>query len=109
MKKSTNIGHRGAAWRCGRASWGCAGADLTGTPSRSFWICDSITRLGGHAFVFVATPADQGDIAKQRPVELGELTNNAYVVAKGLAAGDRVITSNVQKLHDGAPVAPAKH
>ena len=67
----------------------------------------AITRLGGQAFVFVAAPADHGLVAKQRPVQLGDLTNNMYVVTSGLAAGDRVVTSAIQKLHDGTPVAEA--
>jgi RND family efflux transporter MFP subunit len=68
----------------------------------------AVTRQGDQAFVFVAMPADHGLVARQRPVQLGALTDNAYAVASGLSAGDRVITSSIQKLHDGGPIAPAR-
>jgi RND family efflux transporter MFP subunit len=68
----------------------------------------AVTRLGGQAFVYVATDAQgSGLVARQRPVRLGDLTNNAYVVEHGLSAGERIVVSQVQKLHDGAPIAPA--
>jgi membrane fusion protein (multidrug efflux system) len=66
-----------------------------------------VTRQGGQAFVFVATGEDGHVVAKQRPVQLGELTNNMFVVTSGLAAGDRVIESQIQKLRDGMPVTSA--
>jgi multidrug efflux pump subunit AcrA (membrane-fusion protein) len=43
-------------------------------------------------------------VAKQHPVEVGEILGNDYIVTGGLKAGDRVIVSGVQKLADGAPV-----
>ena len=39
-------------------------------------------------------------------VEVGELVGNEYVVRSGLKAGDRIITSGIQKLGNGAPVKP---
>ena len=45
-------------------------------------------------------------MARQRPIELGPLVGNDYLVTKGLAVGDRLIVSGVQKIGDGAPVAP---
>ena len=67
----------------------------------------AITRMGGQAFVFVVENGPKGAIAKQRPVQLGELSDNAYVVTKGLAAGEQIVTSGLQKLRDGAPIQPA--
>jgi RND family efflux transporter MFP subunit len=67
----------------------------------------AVTRLGGQAFVYVAANAPNGLIARQRPVQLGELTNNAYVVEHGLNAGERIVVSQIQKLRDGASIAPA--
>ncbi len=64
----------------------------------------AVTRLGGQAFVYVAVQANGKVIARQRPVQLGDLVDNAYVVGNGLKPGERVITSNIQKLRDGAPV-----
>jgi RND family efflux transporter MFP subunit len=69
----------------------------------------AVTRQGDQRFVFVAAPAPagQGLVAKQRPVHLGELTDNAFPVASGLSPGDRIVISQVQKLRDGAPITPA--
>lgn len=64
----------------------------------------SMTRINGRFFAFVAEGAGDKTVARQRAVELGELVGNDYVVHKGLAAGDRLIVSGVQKIGDGAPV-----
>ena len=64
----------------------------------------AIQRIGGQFFCYVAEPAGQGLVARQRPVKVGEMTGNDYVVTDGLKAGDRVIVTGVQKLGDGAPV-----
>lgn len=64
----------------------------------------AVSRVSGRYFCFVAEQADSGLVARQRPIEVGELIDNEYVVRSGLAAGDRVITSGIQKLADGAPV-----
>jgi RND family efflux transporter MFP subunit len=69
----------------------------------------AVTRISGQYFVFVVEPAPQGggSVARQRPVQLGEVVGNDYVVLSGLKAGERVVVSGVQKLGDGAPVAPS--
>jgi RND family efflux transporter MFP subunit len=67
----------------------------------------AVSRLAGQYFVFVAEQGEQGVVARQTPVTLGEVSGEAYLVRGGLAAGDRVIVSNVQKLRDGAPVNPS--
>src|SRR5262249_36603370 len=64
----------------------------------------AVTRLGGQAFVYVATEDHGGLVARQRPVTLGELTSNMYVVERGLTAGERIVVSQIQKLRDGAPI-----
>jgi RND family efflux transporter MFP subunit len=67
----------------------------------------AVTRVNGRFFAFVAEAGDGGaTIARQRPVELGPITGNDYVVTKGLAAGERLIVSGVQKIGDGMPVTP---
>ena len=40
----------------------------------------------------------------EKPVTLGDVTGDDYIVRGGLKAGERVIVSNIQKLGDGAPV-----
>ena len=52
------------------------------------------------------TDRQGGLVARQRPIEVGELVGNDYVVRSGLKAGDRIITSGIQKLGNGAPVKP---
>jgi RND family efflux transporter MFP subunit len=67
----------------------------------------AVNRIAGQYFVFVAEPAPQGTVARQKPVTLGAVVGNDYVVRAGLNAGDRVIVSNIQKIGDGAPVKPS--
>ncbi|MEP6593174.1 MAG: efflux transporter periplasmic adaptor subunit, partial [Acidobacteriota bacterium] len=55
-------------------------------------------------FVFVVESQSGGLVARQRPVQVGEVSGDNYIVTGGLKAGDRVVTSGIQKLADGAPV-----
>jgi RND family efflux transporter MFP subunit len=66
----------------------------------------AVSRLGGQYFAFVAE--DQGGklVAHQKPLQIGDIVGNDYVVLQGLKAGDKVIVSGTQFLVDGAPVAP---
>ena len=67
----------------------------------------AVTRVSGQHFCFVAEPGQQGGfVARQRPVVVGEVLGNDYVVRSGLKAGDRLIVSGIQKIGDGAPVKP---
>ncbi len=65
----------------------------------------AVTRLGGQAFVYVA----DGRVAKQRPVQLGDLVDNRYPITEGLKPGEAVVVSQLQKLRDGAAIAPKAH
>jgi RND family efflux transporter MFP subunit len=67
----------------------------------------AVTRVGGQYFLYVAEQQDAGLVAKQRLVRVGPLVGNEYVVEEGLKPGDRVVTSGVQRLADGVPIAPA--
>lgn len=66
----------------------------------------SVSRINGRFFVFVAETADGATIARQKPVDLGAVVGNDYVVRSGLVEGEQVIVSGVQKIGDGMPVAP---
>jgi RND family efflux transporter MFP subunit len=66
----------------------------------------AVSRVAGQQFVFVAEVAQGGFVARQRPVSLGNIVGDDYVVRSGVKAGDRVIVTNVQKIGDGAPVTP---
>ncbi len=67
----------------------------------------AVTRINAQFFVFVAEKADQGMVAKQKPVQLGDIIGNAYVVQGGLQPGEQLIVGGLQKIRDGAPVMPA--
>ena len=67
----------------------------------------AVNRISGQYFVFVAEQDKQGFVARQKPVTVGEVVGEDYVVRAGLKAGDRVIVSNIQKIGDGAPVKPS--
>jgi RND family efflux transporter MFP subunit len=66
----------------------------------------AVTRINGKYFCYVVDTANGGRVARQRPIEVGDLLGNDYVVLSGLSAGDHVIVSGIQKIGDGAPVKP---
>lgn len=66
----------------------------------------SVMRINGQPFVFVAEEEGGKLVAKQKPVSLGELNGDGYPALAGVKAGDRLVTGGVQKLGDGAPIAP---
>jgi RND family efflux transporter MFP subunit len=67
----------------------------------------AVNRMAGQYFVFVAEQAEQGVVARQKPIAVGEIVGEDYVVRGGLKPGERVIVSNLQKIGDGAPVKPS--
>jgi RND family efflux transporter MFP subunit len=67
-----------------------------------------VSRVSGQYFVFVAEAQGNGTVARQRPVRLGSIVGNDYVVLNGIKAGDPLIVSGTQNLADGAPVAVEK-
>lgn len=66
----------------------------------------AVVRINGQFFAFVAEQGGPGTVAKQKPVSLGEIIGNDYVVRSGLAPGEQLIVSGLQKIGDGAPVQP---
>jgi RND family efflux transporter MFP subunit len=66
----------------------------------------AVARFGGQPFVYVASQGQNGTVAKQKAVVLGDTIGNDYVVMNGLAPGDKVIVSGIQFLIDGTPVHP---
>jgi RND family efflux transporter MFP subunit len=66
----------------------------------------AVTRINGKYFCYVVEKTDKGTVARQRPIDVGELRGNDYIVKSGLAAGDQLIVSGIQKLGDGVPVKP---
>jgi RND family efflux transporter MFP subunit len=66
----------------------------------------AVSRVNGQYFCYLAVPAGDGLVARQHPIQVGEMRGNDYVVTGGLKAGDRLIVSGIQKIGDGAPVRP---
>jgi RND family efflux transporter MFP subunit len=66
----------------------------------------AVSLIGGQTFVFIAAPKGDGFVAHQIPVTVGETLGNTYPVISGLKPGDKVITSGLQFLQEGAPVKP---
>jgi len=64
----------------------------------------AVNRIAGQHFVFVAEGAGDTVVARQKPITIGPIVVDSYIVLRGLAAGDRVIVSNVQKIGEGSPV-----
>jgi len=66
----------------------------------------AVTRLGGQYFAFIAEEQGGKLVAHQKPLRIGEMVGNDYVVLEGVKPGDKVIVSGTQYLVDGASVAP---
>jgi RND family efflux transporter MFP subunit len=66
----------------------------------------AMTRLGAQSFVYIVGKGPAGATAEQKPVKLGALIGNSYVIEEGLNPGDTVIIGGTQNLIDGMPVIP---
>ncbi len=68
----------------------------------------AVSRIGGQYFAFVAEQgAESGSyVAHQKPLKVGQMVDNNYVVLDGIKPGDKVIVSGTQFLIDGTAVAP---
>lgn len=70
----------------------------------------AVTRIAGQTFVYVAEAGEPDasgqsqQVARQRLVELGAIQGNSYQVLSGLKPGEKVVTSGVLNLMDGAPI-----
>jgi RND family efflux transporter MFP subunit len=67
----------------------------------------AVTRMGGMPFVFVAEHNGKMTVAKQKPVQLGDVHGNDYVILGGVNPGEQMIITGTQMLADGMPVAPS--
>jgi len=67
----------------------------------------AVSRIGGLYFAFVAE-ADQkgGYVVHQKPLQVGQIVGNDYVVIDGVKPGDKVVVSGTQFLIDGTLVVP---
>jgi membrane fusion protein (multidrug efflux system) len=62
----------------------------------------AVQELQGTKQVYIAGPDNKAHIVN---VTLGPQAGNDWIITSGLSADQRVITSNVQKLRDGAQVS----
>jgi RND family efflux transporter MFP subunit len=77
---------------------------IWGTQDRTVVPVLAVSRIGGQFFAFVAEQQDGKTVAHQKPLRVGEMTGNNYVVLEGIKPGDKIIVSGTQFLIDGAPV-----
>ncbi len=67
----------------------------------------AVSRIGGLYFAFVAEPDQKGGyVVHQKPLQIGQIVGNDYVVLDGVKPGDKVVVSGTQFLVDGIPVVP---
>ncbi len=67
----------------------------------------AVSRIGGLYFAFVAEPDQKGGyVVHQRPLQVGQIVGNDYVILDGVKPGDKVVVSGTQFLVDGIPVVP---
>jgi RND family efflux transporter MFP subunit len=67
----------------------------------------AVSRIGGQYFAFVAEPDSKGGyVVHQKPLQIGQIVGNNYVVLDGVKPGDKVVISGTQFLIDGIPVIP---
>jgi RND family efflux transporter MFP subunit len=67
----------------------------------------AVSRIGGQYFAFVAEPDQKGGyVVHQKPLQVGQIVGNNYVVLDGVKSGDKVVVSGTQFLIDGVPVVP---
>ena len=67
----------------------------------------AVSRIGGVYFAFVADPDQKGGyVVHQKPLQIGQIVGNDYVVLDGVKPGDKVVVSGTQFLIDGVPVVP---
>ena len=66
----------------------------------------AVSRIGGQYFAFIAEDQDGKLVAHQKPLKVGEMVGNDYVVLEGIKPGDKIVVSGTQFLADGTPLSP---
>ncbi len=67
---------------------------------------EAVSHQSGQDFVFLEGTKEGKPVAQQLPVQLGAIEGSEYQVLKGLKPGQKIITSGIQNLSDGAPISP---
>jgi RND family efflux transporter MFP subunit len=80
---------------------------IWGTEDKPLVPVVAVSRIGGLYFAFVAESDQKGGyVVHQKPLQIGQIIANDYVVLNGIAPGDKVVISGTQYLVDGIPVIP---
>lgn len=70
----------------------------------------AVLQVSGKSFAYIAetdtTPGETRQLARMRPVTLGDIQDQSYQVINGLKPGERVIVSGILRLKDGVPIQP---
>ena len=67
----------------------------------------AVSRIGGLYFAFVAESDSKGGyVVHQKPLQVGQIVGNDYVILEGIKPGDKVVVTGTQFLIDGVPVIP---
>ena len=66
----------------------------------------AVSNVGGQYFAFLAEEQGGKLVARQKPLQLGQMVGNDYVVLGGVNPGDKIVVSGTQFLLDGVPVVP---
>jgi RND family efflux transporter MFP subunit len=75
--------------------------------SRTVIPVTAVARVTGQTFAFIADDSKQPVVARQKPVKLGDVVGNNYVVLDGIKPGEKIIITGVRVLVDGMPVNPS--
>jgi RND family efflux transporter MFP subunit len=71
---------------------------------------NAVLQVSGKSFAYIAeTDNSQGSVrqvARMRPVELGEIQEQDYQVIDGLNPGENLVVSGILRLRDGVPIQP---
>lgn len=78
-----------------------------GTQDRPTIPVVAVSRIGALYFAFIAEPDQKGGyVVHQKPLQVGQIVGNDYVILDGVKPGDKVVISGIQFLIDGMPVTP---
>lgn len=64
----------------------------------------AVSRINGQYFAFIAEQQNGASVARQRPLQLGQIVGNDYTVLSGLKTGEQVVVSGGQSLADGTAI-----
>lgn len=71
---------------------------------------NAVLQVSGKSFAYVAekdsSQGEERQVARMRPVTLGDIQDQSYQVIKGLKPGDSLVVSGILRLRDGVPIQP---